>query len=684
MATLDVFNELNKNQKDAALTIEGPLRIVAGAGSGKTKTITHRIANLLNQGVEPWSILAVTFTNKAANEMRKRVELMSGPSAKDCHISTYHSFAANLIRHNADRLEGFTANYKIIDADDQKSILRKIYKEYSIDSNEIEYKVALDFIEDAKAKRLSIDDVYDNVDGGVADEVKAEVYEAYVTYQMENNVLDFNDLLSKAVEILEKNEDIRKKYATRYKYIHVDEFQDTNDVQYELVKLLASVHNNVCVVGDPDQTIYTWRGANIKIINNFDQEFSNAKSLTLNQNYRSTKNILGAANSLISHNLYREDKNLFTDNAEGKKVEVYAGYTEEDEASWVASKVNQLLSEGVEANEILVLFRSAFALRPIEAGFMQESVPFKVVGGTRFYERQEIKDSLSYLWLLVKDDNPAFERVINRPKRGIGDAKLIQIRNVAKEGKCSLFEAVTNHLDNCSFAQKQLEYVKKFIQSINKARKEIAEIGAAKALENVLTDCGYIEMLEVDTKNTLRIDNVRELIDSIRVAEDIPDFELEAFLNNIALNSNEDDFDYKKSITVMTIHKAKGLEAKHVFIVGFTDGIFPTWRSLDDNFTLEEERRLAYVAITRGKERVYISYSKNKGPSMFMSEINSKFLATGEWEEKMWTREEIVYHEAFGRGEIIEVSGDIVTIKFADPFGEKKLMSSHKSLRRAD
>lgn len=677
-----IFEGLNENQLLAVNTIDGPVRLIAGAGSGKTRTVTHRVAHLVEVGVKPASILAITFTNKAANEMKHRIRKMVGEKADDITISTYHAFCAQLIRQNADKLVDFSSKYKIIDGDDQRSVLRKIYKKLEIDSNVIEYQVAKDYISEQKGRNVSIDDIYDEAGNDKTEITKAEIYESYINYQKENNLLDFGDLLIYAVRILRDNQDVREKVSGRYKYIHVDEFQDTDNVQFELVKLLASVHKNVMVVGDPDQTIYTWRGANAEIITDFDKHFENVKTITLDVNYRSTKKILNLANTLIVNNDFRLEKNLITENEMGEDAQIYEGYTEDDEASWIATKVNALIENGANPSEILVLFRSSFLSRALEQAFMTESIPFKVIGGTRFFERAEIKDALAYLQMIISQDDVSFERIINLPKRGIGGTKFQQIQDMAAEKNTTMFDIISNFQDSVSFNASQKVKVNEFIELINNAKESITKMKPAEFAKKILVDSGYMEMIETDSKNTARVDNINEFLHSIEMASKVnTEFNFEDYLNDIALDS-DDEVEDQNTISIMTIHKAKGLEADYVFIFGMNDGVFPSWRSSSDKLELEEERRLAYVAITRAKKNLFITCTKSKPKSRFIYEMGSEGIKEGEFDSKSWTNEEVIYHDTFGKGTIIETSGDIITIDFGGSVGLKTMLSNHKSLKR--
>ena len=677
----EFLSSLNQQQKKAVKTIDGPIRIIAGPGSGKTKTIISRIAYLIDSGIAPKSILAITFTNKSAQEMQQRVEKQIKLKEQKPFISTYHSFCAKLIRKYVDKipLGKFNRNYSIMDATDQKLLVNKIYKELKVSSTLIDIDSALSYVSYCKINGISVDEAYDNAKDEI-ENTKAEIYDDYLLHQSKNNSLDFDDLIVYAVVILENNDDIRKLVSEKYQFIHVDEFQDTNAIQYRLIKLLASVHNNILVVGDPDQNIYSWRGSDIKIIFNFEKDFPNTKTIYLNKNYRSTKTILGLSSEFIQSNKVRFDRELKTDNLKGDSVLVYPGFTEEDEAQWICNKISRLKDEGVNLDEIMVLFRSQFISRSIESELLSYDIPFKIIGGVRFFERKEIKTSLAYLRFSSQKDDVSFLQIISSPKRGIGEQKLMHIKSLAKKHKKTYWEIISNHQEECNFNEKQLKSINEFIKAFNSSPSD-ADKNFFTGFQELLAEAGFLRVLSQDSKNLVRYDNVKELIRAIKtLCRKNNELTVGKYLSDVALEWISDDETSKNTVKLMTIHKSKGLEAGHVFIMGLSDSVLPSSRATNDS-ELEEERRLFYVAATRAKTNLYLTYSKQKKPSVFFQCFDSKYLKEGDWGVKQMAVEAKVEHSTFGEGTVVHMDGDIVQIDFGKEYGIKTMMSNHKSIK---
>ncbi len=676
-----ILKTLNKQQRLAVNTIKGPVRIIAGPGSGKTKTIIARIASLIDSGVDPKAILGITFTNKSAKEMQSRLESFIKLQEAKPFISTYHSFCAKLIRKHIDKIKSgnFTRNYTIMDRTDQKILVNKIYKELKISSTLIDIDSAIAYVSNCKINGISIDEAYDRAIDKI-ENTKAEIYEDYLIHQNKNNSLDFDDLIAFAVEILSKSKSVREAVSAKFKYIHVDEFQDTNAIQYKLIKLLASVNNNILVVGDPDQNIYSWRGADIKIIFDFENDFPKTKTIYLNKNYRSSKTILGLSSNFIKKNQIRFDRDLKTDNPKGEPVFVYSGFTEEDEASWIAHKVEQLIENKTDLNEIMILYRSQFISRSIEASLLAQSIPFKIIGGVRFFERKEIKTALAYLRFSSQKDDVSFIQIISSPKRGIGDQKLLLIKQLAKEHNKTFWEIITQHQSLCNFSTKQKKNIEEFIKAFATSPSD-ADKNFFTGFEELLTESGFLSTLSQDTKNLARFDNVNELIISIKsLCKKNNELTVGKYLSDVALEWINEDLDTKAAVKLMTIHKAKGSESQHVFVMGLSDTVLPHSRAIND-LELEEERRLFYVATTRAKEYLYLTYSKQKKPSSFFHFIDPKYLTEAQWDEKTLPIEAKVYHDVFGSGVVVSKSGDIVEIDFGKEHGIKTMMSNHKALQ---
>lgn len=707
------YSSLNDKQKEAVIDESKHLRIIAGAGSGKTRVLTMRIAYLIEQKhINPKNVLAITFTNKAANEMKNRISEMLGEAGDGAFISTIHSLCVRILKEEIG-LFGYPKNFTIVDADDQKTILKEAYKEFNIDKKDLSYGSALDYIANCKYEELSYEKAMDQAYGEKKLVDKANVYKYYDERLKSLYALDFDDLILFTVRLFKLHKDILKKWSSKFIYIHVDEFQDIDKTQYELIKLLSSTHDNVYVVGDPDQTIYTWRGADVNIIVNFDKDFKNTKTIILNQNYRSTNNILEGANSLIKYNKSRVPKDLFSENGDGDKIVHKTLPDETSEAYYIVSCIQSLLKQGYEYNDIAILYRSNYLSREVEKVFIENRIPYVIYGGIRFYERMEVKDILSYLRLIVTGDDLAFQRVINQPKRGIGQKSIDTIFSLAKENNISMYEVVKQGL----FAKNQ-SVLESFVDMVERWKSSLD----GKPLEEVLTDVfeqsGYRSMLEKENE-TERIENVKSLIDDIKdYQETYPGSTLADYLSMISLYTDKANTDGSTSVSLMTIHASKGLEFKVVFVVGLSEGIFPSERTMLEQKGVEEERRLAYVAYTRAKEKLTLtdtssfSYVVNsaKTTSRFVKEVDEKYIEhldkpvlkqqsvfdvpfttkISSIEPKKeaprrpsrYRKSDVVIHKIFGEGVVVKCDGDFVTVAFSYPHGTKTIKADHPSIRK--
>lgn len=707
------YSSLNDKQKEAVIDDSKHLRIIAGAGSGKTRVLTMRIAYLIEQKhINPKNVLAITFTNKAANEMKNRISEMLGEAGDGAFISTIHSLCVRILKEEIG-VFGYPRNFTIVDGDDQKTILKEAYKEFNIDKKDLSYGSALDYIANCKYEELSYEKAMDQAYGEKKLLDKANVYKYYDERLKSLYALDFDDLILFTVRLFKLHKDILKKWSSKFIYIHVDEFQDIDKTQYELIKLLSSCHDNVYVVGDPDQTIYTWRGADVNIIVNFDKDFKNTKTIILNQNYRSTNNILEGANSLIKYNKSRVPKDLFSENGDGDKIVHKTLPDETSEAYYVVSCIQSLLKQGYEYNDIAILYRSNYLSREVEKVFIENRIPYVIYGGIRFYERMEVKDILSYLRLIVTGDDLAFQRVINQPKRGIGQKSIDTIFSLAKDNNISMYEVVKHGL----FAKNQ-SVLESFVDMVERWKSSLD----GKPLEEVLTDVfeqsGYRSMLEKENE-TERIENVKSLIDDIKdYQETYPGSTLADYLSMISLYTDKANTDGSASVSLMTIHASKGLEFKVVFVVGLSEGIFPSERTMLEQKGVEEERRLAYVAYTRAKEKLTLtdtssfSYVVNsaKTTSRFVNEVDEKYIEhldkpvlkqqsvfdvpfttkISSIEPKKeaprrpsrYRKSDVVVHKIFGEGVVVKCDGDFVTVAFSYPHGTKTIKADHPSIRK--
>jgi len=608
----NLLDNLNKQQREAVVNTEGPLLILAGAGSGKTRVLTHRIAYLINEkNVHPSNILAITFTNKAAREMKERVQkLLEG--SYDMWVSTFHSACARILRMEIEKLSGYKKNFIIFDADDQQKLIKECLKELNYNEKNFPPKEMLSAISKAKDQLMTPGKFMDRYGRDFRLKKVADIYALYQKKLMANNALDFDDILFKTVELFEYNPDVLQRYQQKFKYIMVDEYQDTNYCQYMLVNLLAKSHRNLCVVGDDDQSIYSWRGADIGNILNFEKDFPDAKVIKLEQNYRSTQTILDAANCVISNNFGRKKKRLWTDNGEGKSIVYYKAMDERDEADFIIGEIDRLaFQEQRSLNSFAILYRTNAQSRVLEEMCMARGIPYKIVGGFRFYDRMEVKDIIAYLRVIQDPEGDlSLKRIINVPKRGIGKSTLDTLENYARQNGISLYEALL-FVDNIEgIGKKAQSSIKEFVRLIAELMDIAEKESASEVISQVILKSGYLEELEKgDDEDQERGKNIKELISAaLEYEEKNEDNSLTGFLENMALMSDIDGLDEEREgITMMTLHSAKGLEFPVVFICGLEEGLFPTQRAFFEEHQLEEERRLMYVGVTRAKERLYLT-----------------------------------------------------------------------------
>lgn len=636
-----IYDTLNERQLEAVMHTEGPLSVTAGAGSGKTKVLTCRIARLLEIGVEPYRILAITFTNKAAKEMRERVQTLVGAKAERIWLSTFHSFCARLLRFEIDGFAGYTHNFTIYDSADQISLIKGCLKDLNLDDRQFPPRSVLGTVSAAKNALLTAREFARQVDDFYARQV-AEVYGLYEKKLKDNNALDFDDLLLLSVRLLRERQDIREKYQERFRYILVDEYQDTNRAQYILTKILAAKWHNICVVGDADQSIYAWRGADIQNIMDFMRDYPDGTNVRLEQNYRSTKTVLNAANAVIDNNETRLKKNLWTENPEGHKIIHYHAQTEHDEADYIAGVIyNRHGIENEPYGSMAVLFRTNSQSRVLEEKLMRYGIPYTMVGGTKFYDRKEIKDVLAYLRLLYNpEDSLSLVRILNVPKRSIGATSLEHLTEYAERNGISLFDALstTGELPVTKRVKTSLEDFSALIFGL---LEHLGEWDVPTLIEHVIKETGYGDMLDKeaarDPQGESRKENVGQLINAAQeYMHDNPEGTLQDFLENVALVSDADEFESTESkVTLMTLHAAKGLEFPVVFLAGLDEGLFPHSRTLMDASQIEEERRLAYVGITRAERQLYVTNASTRTvygrvsaylPSRFLNEIPEELI----------------------------------------------------------
>lgn len=608
----NMLDKLNERQKEAVLATEGPVLVLAGAGSGKTTVLVNRIAYMISEKhIRPWNILAITFTNKAAREMKDRIERLLGDTAKDMWIGTFHSVCVRILRSCIDLL-GYSRDFVIYDTADTKTVMKECLRELDIDEKSFPVRNVLSIISNAKNDLMDAATFENVYKSDYRMSIIAKIYYRYQTKLRKNNAVDFDDIILNTVKILSENPDVLSKYQDKFQYILVDEYQDTNNSQYLLINLLAQANRNLCVVGDDDQSIYKFRGANIGNILNFEDDYSDVQKITLDQNYRSTQNILDAANSVISNNKGRMGKSLWTSNGDGNKVFVYTGTNEYDEARYIARQIKKHFDEQGSFSDCAILYRTNAQSRVIEEMLMRESVPYKVLSGLRFYDRKEIKDIIAYLRVVYNpNDDVSLARIINEPKRKIGNATLEKARNIAREKETSLYDVISHADDYPEFktAIKKLLSFSEIIQSLIKLKDTVT---IEDLTGRILNDTGYMPALVMEdtTESKTRIENLGEFISVITEFEKNEETgnTLGEFLENISLVSDIDGYDENEdSAVLMTIHSAKGLEFPIVFLSGLEEGLFPGMRSMESDDDIEEERRLCYVAITRAKEQLYIT-----------------------------------------------------------------------------
>ena len=634
-----LFQGLNKEQAEAVSTINGPMLILAGAGSGKTKVLTCRVAYLLQQGVRPYRILAITFTNKAAAEMRERVDKMAGSAAKDVWLFTFHAFCARILRFDIDKLGDYSNNFAIYDTTDTKNLIKQILKEMDLDEKRFPPASIISQISNAKNK-LQTPEAYWREASDFFSQQVAKIYVAYQEKLRANNAVDFDDLLLLTLQLLQSNAEVREKYQNKFDYLMVDEYQDTNHAQYLLTKVLAGKHKNICVVGDADQSIYGWRGADIQNILDFEKDYPDAKLVKLEQNYRSTEVILDAANAVIKNNSGRKPKNLWTDKGTGTKITYFRAIDERDEARFVIEQMQELQTkENAKLGDMAVLYRTNTQSRVFEEMLIKSGISYSIVGGTKFYERKEIKDIISYMRLIYNpNDSLSLLRVINVPRRGIGDATLGRLQAYASENNETLFNVISNASVVPGLSSRFVGKLDELAAVLFELMGDATDLPVKQFITNVMNKTGYLEELENSrsAQDQSRIENLKELLS---VAEDFEDKArrnneeptLENFLADVALVADIDDADLEDdSVTLMTLHSAKGLEFPTVFLVGMEEGIFPHARTLLDENEIEEERRLCYVGITRAEKHLYLSNARMRmifghtvsyPPSRFLDEV---------------------------------------------------------------
>lgn len=696
------IDNLNDKQKEAVLYNDGPLLIIAGAGAGKTKTLTTKIAYLIEEKyATPYNVLAITFTNKAAKEMKDRLYAMLGDVAKKIQVSTFHSFGLKLLRENFELL-GYDRNFVIMDSDDSLTVVKKIIKDLGYDPKVYNPKAIRNKISSCKNEMISAK-AYERYAVSDYEQVIHKIYEKYEDKLYRNNSVDFDDLLLLPIKLFKENPDVLERYQDLYQYILIDEYQDTNQAQYILTKLISEKNRRITCVGDDSQSIYSFRGANYKNILNFEKDYPDAKTILLEQNYRSTSTILDAANQVIKNNSQRKDKKLWTDRGQGEKIKYYRAYNERDEAQYVIRKIKELVNRGTEYKDIAILYRTNAQSRVVEEEMLKENLPYRVIGSFYFYSRKEIKDLIAYLRLIHNSkDNISLLRVINTPKRGIGLKTIENLTSKADEEGISIYDAINSG--------KELE----FKNTIEKLKMVAEDLTLTELIDKVLDASGMKKELESEQslESEVRLENLEEFKSITKAFEEKEGLiSLEDFLLEISLISDVEEYkDDPNRISLMTVHSVKGLEFDNVFVIGMEEGIFPHMNSLMENIALEEERRLCYVAITRAKDNLHLVNARRRtlfgkeqvNPvSRFMSEINPGLLETNVKEEELPKKEEkidttemfrdeeidykvgdYVYHETFGTGKVVEVTNTLVSVAFKHPHGIKKLMKNHKKLSK--
>ena len=733
---MGIYDTLNEQQQEAVFCTEGPLLLLAGAGSGKTRVLTHRIAYLMDQGVNPYHIMAITFTNKAAKEMRERVDDLVGFGAEHIWVSTFHSTCVRILRRHIDKL-GYGNSFTIYDADDQKSLIKQICKQYKIDTKMMPERKIINEISSAKDEFMTPSEYETRHQYDFKKKKIAQIYKEYQKQLKANNALDFDDLIFKTVELFQFHPEVLDYYQERFRYIMVDEYQDTNTIQFQLVSMLARKYQNLCVVGDDDQSIYKFRGANVKNILNFENVFPEAVTIKLEQNYRSTKNILNAANEVIKHNKGRKTKKLWTENEEGDLIEFHQYGTEYEEARKIIHEIEDLSKEGYDYKNMAILYRTNAQSRVFEESFMIKNIPYRIVGGTNFYQRKEVKDILSYLKVVDNGlDDLAVRRIINVPRRGIGAATIEKINVYAVEHNVSFLDACfsSDSIDTLGNAKKKING---FADLIREFRRKMQEGSLEELFKYITDETGYIANLKAEETEEAegRIENINELLNKVVTYEqEAEEASLSELLEEIALVADIDNLeDSDNRVVLMTLHSAKGLEFPYVFICGMEDGIFPSYMTVmsEDDDDMEEERRLCYVGITRAKKKLYLSAAKRRmmqgrtqfnKVSRFIDEIPEQLLQldTGvnfkekrpdkalfssnrsnrfrkPYQAKSFTSTkmdslpydvgDMVKHIKFGKGKVLEiVSGGRdyeVTVDF-EKAGVKKMFASFAKLKKVE
>lgn len=692
------LDTLNEQQKEAVITTEGPLLVLAGAGSGKTKVLTTRIVYLIEEKqVDPRSILAITFTNKAAKEMQTRVSSMLGAGAYNIQISTFHSFGLLIIRENYELL-GYDRNFTILDNDDSITLIKKIMKSLNIDPSHYSPRAIKNIISNNKNELVDAKS-YEKYAFTEFDKIALKIYRAYEEKLKSGNTLDFDDLLMLPIVLFKKHKEVLKHYQERFQYVLIDEYQDTNEAQYTLTKMISAHHQNLCVVGDESQSIYSFRGANYRNILKFEKDYKHAKSILLEKNYRSTQTILNVANDIIKNNTQRKEKNLWTDNDMGNKVIYNQVWNDREEAKYVVNEIIKLVNSGVSRNDIAILYRTNAQSRRLEEAILYESIPYKIVGSLYFYNRKEIKDLIAYLKVVYNEkDNVNLLRVINAPRRGIGAKTIERITDKAEKDGVSLFDAIVDG--------KELEF-KKIIEKI---RNESENLTLTQLVELVLDKSGLRQSLKdnKDIESEIRLENLEEFKTIAREFEEKHGvISLEEFLYEVSLVADVTEYsDSTDLLTLMTIHSAKGLEFDYVFIVGLEEKLFPHRNSIGDDDQIEEERRLCYVAVTRARKALWLVSARsrmifgeinNSIPSRFIDEISEEHLHINNKKEEYIKTDDFtnmidetaeykigdeIVHEQFGKGYITKIEGSVLTVLFTGQNTVKKLMKGHKMIRR--
>ena len=680
---MDLTN-LNEQQKKAVLLKDGPLLILAGAGSGKTKVLTTKVAHLINEGIDPKNILAITFTNKAAKEMKDRINNMVGDISKSIQISTFHSFGLVILRENYKVL-GYEKNFTIFDADDSINLIKRILKELNIDENAKAIKNAIS----SNKNELITPDLYENYVQTDFDEVVLKVYQRYQKKLKQSNCIDFDDLLILPILLFRQNPFILQKYQERFKYVLIDEYQDTNEAQYILVKMISAKYKNICVVGDDSQSIYSWRGSNYKNILNFEKDYPGCNVILLEQNYRSTKKIIEASNDLIKNNTIRKDKNLWTDNEEGENIHYFKAMNELDEAHYVSSKINELLNEGQHLSQMAILYRTNAQSQNFEKELLLSNIPYKIVGSFYFYNRKEIKDILAYLKLIYNpNDDSSLIRIINVPKRKIGKVTIDNLQIKANEQNKSIFEVIESG--------KELEF-KKMIEHFISQKDDLT---LTELVDLILDKTGLKEEIEKssEAEAEVRLENILEFKTiTSQFEEKYGIISLEEFLAEVSLVTDIEEYrNNSEAVTLMTIHLAKGLEFDNVFIVGLEESLFPHFNAVTTT-EIEEERRLFYVALTRAKKRLFLvnterrtlyGITKNNPVSRFIKELN---LVDNQKQTKIedvvdntaeYNIGDHVIFDAYGEGVVVGIKDRILTVAFKSPYGIKTLIKGHKKIRK--